>query len=80
MMNREESRLSLGSDNIRDQPFADAGSGVGHIHNGGVVNPDGDANVEVSDWVRWVEQNAIFFIVLGIRYAWIHRSGKRCFI
>ena len=76
MINRDESRISLGSDNVRDQPFADAGTGNAHIHNGGVADQEGEANAEVSDWVRWVEQNAIFFIVLGIRFAWIHRSGK----
>ena len=68
-MTRDDSRQSLGSDNTREQPFADVGIVPDDVANGG------NGNVEISDWVRWVEQNAIFFMLLTIRYAWMHRSG-----
>ena len=30
---------------------------------------------EIGDGVRWLEQNAIFFVLLLVKFAWFHRSG-----
>lgn len=32
---------------------------------------------EISDGVRWLEHNAIFIILLLLKFAWYHRSGKQ---
>lgn len=34
-----------------------------------------DVGLELSDSVRWLEQNAVFIILLMIKFAWYHRSG-----
>ena len=63
--------LSSEDSNNRDQPFADTSMMVV-----GTGNVDIDAgNIELSEGLRWIEQNAIFFILLLIRYAWMHKSG-----
>lgn len=86
LLNREttapESLESLASDNNREQPFADgvggANGGGGTVLNGTTEGGGGEEGGvgEISDWVRWVEQNVIFILVLAIRYAWMHRSGE----
>ena len=44
---------------------------------GGVADQDaGDAGVEISDGFRWLEQNAIFILLLLAKFAWYHRSGQ----
>lgn len=46
------------------------------VHMGAQAPPE-DANVglELSDSMRWLEQNAIFIILLLMKFAWYHRSG-----
>jgi len=34
-----------------------------------------NVGLELSDSVRWLEQNAVFLILLLIKFAWYHRSG-----
>jgi hypothetical protein len=62
----------LGSDNSRQQPFAD-NNGINNLN----VNNNNvdDTNLEMSEWVKWIEQNVIFVGVLLIRYSWIHGLG-----
>ena len=54
----------------------------GHNHNpttiGGNQNGIEEQNggVEINDGVRWLERNAIFIILLLVKFAWYHRSGK----
>ena len=31
---------------------------------------------EISDGIRWLEHNAIFIVLLLLKFAWYHRSGK----
>lgn len=71
-MTREGSGQSLGSDNAREQPYADVGS----INIQATGNGNAEENGEVSDWARWVEQNIVFLMILSIRYAWIHGLGE----
>ena len=42
-----------------------------------IQGPPEDQNVglELSDSMRWLERNAIFIILLLIKFAWYHRSG-----
>ena len=44
----------------------------------GAQGPGDEPNVglELSDSMRWLERNAIFIILLLIKFAWYHRSGK----
>lgn len=39
-----------------------------------------EANVglELNDSLRWLEHNAIFIILLLVKFAWYHRSGENC--
>ncbi len=41
-------------------------------------NEDQQNNIgfEISDGIRWLEHNAIFIILLVIKFAWYHRSGN----
>ena len=39
------------------------------------VNDEQNIGFEVSDGIRWLEQNAIFIILLLVKFAWYHRSG-----
>ena len=75
--NSDNSLSSSNSSNNREQPFADSiPEGMIHLNvNNGGDDPN-NGSVEISDWLRWIEQNAIFFTLLIIRYAWIHRSGN----
>ena len=34
-----------------------------------------NVGLELSDSVRWLEQNAVFIMLLFIKFAWYHRSG-----
>lgn len=64
--------LSSEDSNNRDQPFADSIP----FNGGGGSNVDIDGgSVELSEGLRWIEQNAFFFTILLIRYAWMHKSG-----
>lgn len=75
--------LSSGHDSLRT--LGDSSSNVNvhlprehlAVHMGGQGPPE-DANVglELSDSMRWLEQNAIFIILLLLKFAWYHRSGK----
>ena len=38
-------------------------------------NEDQNIGFEISDGVRWLEHNAIFIILLLLKFAWYHRSG-----
>ena len=68
--------LSSEDSNIRDQPFADNTPTTA-----GIGNVDIDAGgVELSEGLRWIEQNAFFFTILLIRYAWMHKSGIHCYV
>lgn len=54
--------------------------GIGQIQNHGpVVNGEelnnNNIGMEISDGIRWLERNAIFIILLLIKFAWYHRSG-----
>ena len=42
------------------------------------VNTEEQNNIgfEISDGIRWLEHNAIFIILLLIKFAWYHRSGE----
>ena len=82
---REDPLSSVGSNTNRNQPFAaeNLPGGPMLMNTGGppeepngVGIAAGGGSGEMSDWVRWVEQNAIFFILLLIRYAWMHKSGE----
>ena len=76
-MSREGSEHSLEFDNAREQPYADI---QGTLYNNMIQQTNAtatDDNVELSDWVRWVEQNLVFIMVLAVRYAWIHGLGMR---
>lgn len=50
-----------------------AGTNNGH-QNG---NEEQNTGIEVSDGVRWLERNAIFLILVLVKFAWYHRSGMR---
>ena len=41
------------------------------------VNEEQQQNIgfEISDGVRWLEHNAIFIVLLLLKFAWYHRSG-----
>lgn len=39
------------------------------------VNDEQNIGFEVSDGIRWLEQNAVFIILLLVKFAWYHRSG-----
>lgn len=80
----QESRdLSSGHDSLRTS--GDSSSNV-NVHlprehmavHMGTHGPPEDANVglELSDSMRWLEQNAIFFLLLLMKFAWYHRSGE----
>ena len=43
---------------------------------GGNGNEEQNIGMEVGDGVRWLEKNAIFIILLLVKFAWYHRSGK----
>ena len=57
----------------------------GHNHTPPVAGTNGHQNgneeqntgMEVGDGVRWLERNAIFIILLLVKFAWYHRSGER---
>ncbi len=46
----------------------------------GGLNATDETNVglELSDSLRWLEHNAIFIILLLVKFAWYHRSGQAC--
>ena len=80
---QETRDLSSGHDSLRT--LGDPSSNVNvhlprehlAVHMGGPGPPE-EANVglELSDSMRWLEQNAIFIILLLLKFAWYHRSGK----
>lgn len=39
-------------------------------------NEEQNTGMEVGDGVRWLERNAIFIILLLVKFAWYHRSGE----
>ena len=39
-------------------------------------NEEQNTGMEVSDALRWLERNAIFIILLLVKFAWCHRSGE----
>jgi len=39
------------------------------------VNEEQNIGFEISDGIRWLEHNAIFIILLLVKFAWYHRSG-----
>lgn len=41
------------------------------------VNEEQNIGFEISDGIRWLEHNAIFIILLLVKFAWYHRSGRR---
>ena len=45
---------------------------------GGGGNEEQQQNIgfEISDGVRWLEHNAIFIVLLLLKFAWYHRSGN----
>lgn len=63
--------LSSNDTNNRDQPHADHAPFV--AGNGNLENDEGQ--VELTDGLRWIEQNTFFFALILIRYAWINKSG-----
>lgn len=72
---RDNSESSLSSgDNNREQPFADLLSAAIPVHNGTTIDDTG-GSIELADWVKWIEQNAIFFLLFMLRYAWIQCAG-----
>lgn len=81
------SENSHGLSNERDsmRTVGDSGSSV-TVHlprehvaipmNGTPATPDEpNVGLELSDSMRWLEHNAIFFILVLIKFAWYHRSG-----
>ena len=80
----DDSRSSVGSGNDREQPRPDGGS-MFDGHGGSIGVPIGEqlgeepagggGGGEVSDSVRWAEQNVLFLVLLVLRYFWMHRSG-----
>ena len=87
MDNDDDERLS--ADTWESRTLGDPSANVsvhvprGHNHNpptnGGNQNGNEEQNagVEIGDGVRWLERNAIFIILLLVKFAWYHRSGKR---
>ena len=39
-------------------------------------NEEQNVGVDIGDGVRWLERNAIFIILLLVKFAWYHRSGE----
>ena len=73
---RQNSQSSLSSGgNNREQPFADLLTAAIPVHNGTTIDDNG-GNMELADWVKWIEQNAIFFLLFMLRYAWIQCAGN----
>lgn len=80
---QETRNLSSGHDSLRT--LGDSSSNV-NVHlprehlavHMGEQGPPEEANVglELSDSMRWLEQNAIFIILLLMKFAWYHRSGR----
>ena len=54
-------------------PGPNTGGGGGAHQNG---NEEQNVGIELSDGVRWLERNAIFIILLVVKFAWYHRSGE----
>ena len=52
---------------------AEGGAGERSTGNG---NEDQNIGFEISDGIRWLEHNAIFIILLLLKFAWYHRSGR----
>ena len=56
----------------------------GHTHTPPTASTNGHQNgneeqntgMEVGDGVRWLERNAIFIILVLVKFAWYHRSGE----
>ena len=80
----DDSRSSVGSgSNDREQPRPDGVNGNMFEGHGSIGVPMGEqlgeeptgGGAEVSDGVRWAEQNVLFLILLVLRYFWMHRSG-----
>ena len=40
-------------------------------------NEEQNMGIEIGDGVRWLERNAIFIILLLVKFAWYHRSGEK---
>ena len=40
-------------------------------------NEEQNTGIDVGDGVRWLERNAIFIILVLVKFAWYHRSGKK---
>lgn len=50
--------------------------GIAHQNGNGNGNEEQNVRFEIGDGVRWLERNAIFIILLLVKFAWYHRSGK----
>lgn len=78
---------SQSSGNDREQPFVDNNSYESRdLNTSGLmmegtgedpleVQGRGGGTNEISDGVQWIERNVLFFVLLVIRYFWLHRSG-----
>ena len=52
--------------------------GVGERGAGNGNEEQQNIGFEISDGIRWLEHNAIFIILLLLKFAWYHRSGMVC--
>ena len=84
LANNEETRCSpSGHNSLRT--LGDSSSNV-NVHlprehlavHMGAQGPPEEANegLELSDSMRWLEQNLIFIVLLLLKFAWYHRSGN----
>ena len=48
-------------------------TGGGPHQNG---NEEQNVGIDIGDGIRWLERNAIFIILLLVKFAWYHRSGE----
>lgn len=58
------------SDNSRDHPHVDH-----HPQFTGGNGENEEGSIELTDGLKWIEQNTFFFALILIRYAWINKSG-----
>ena len=84
----DDERQRLSPESWESRTLADPSANVnvhvprGHNHNppavGGNQNGNEEQNGggEIGEGVQWLEHNAIFIILLLVKFAWYHRSGK----